>query len=150
MAAKTPHRGLRLPDDLNREPAAFGAGGRALHYRHAESLGCDCSQARKQQSSDMLASTSTKTLLLWTASLAVAALSGFGIGLYVSSRPEAPKVETPPNTGIAPHESDSEDDTNDLEDIAKVKAGMIEPCKMARTLHFTCARSSNHFCRSSW
>lgn len=98
----------------------------------------------------MLPPTSTKMFLLWTASLAVAALSGFGIGLYVSSRPEAPKVEYPLTAGKIPHNSGSEDDTNDLEDIANVKAGILEPCKMARTLHLTCARSSNHFCRSSW
>ena len=105
---------------------------------------------RRQQSIDMLPSTSTKMLFSWTASLAVAAFSGFGVGFYVASRLEAPNVENTPNAGRAPNNSDSEDDTNDLEDVAKVKAGILEPCKMARTLHLTCARSSNHFCRSSW
>ena len=103
---------------------------------------------RRQQSIKMLPPTSTEKFLLWIASLSVAALSGFGIGLYVSSRPEA--VENPPNTGTASHNLDSDDDNNDLEEIATVKAGILEPCKMARTLHITCARSSNHFCRSSW
>jgi hypothetical protein len=86
----------------------------------------------------MLSSTSTsssKIFLLWTASLAVAVLSGFGIGLYVSSRPVAPKVENLPNAGVVPRNSDDEDDINDLEAIAKVKAGILEPCKMARTLY---------------
>jgi len=98
----------------------------------------------------MLPPFSTKMLLSWTASLAAAALSGFGVGLYVASRPGAPKAENPANKGTPPPNSGSEDDTSDLEDIAKIKAGILEPCKMARTLHITRARSSNHFCRSSW
>lgn len=80
----------------------------------------------------MLPPSSTSTLLLWTA---VAALSGFGVGFYVASRPGAPKAENSPNEGTGPPNSDSEDDTNDSGDIAKIKAGILEPCKMARTLH---------------
>src|SRR5258708_34765647 len=97
----------------------------------------------------MLPPSSTKILLLWTVSLAVAALSGFGGGLYVASQPGAPKAESSPNEGTVPPNSDSDVDTNDVENIAKIKAGILEPCKIARTLHLTHARSSNHFCRSS-
>jgi hypothetical protein len=144
-----------LPDIFDRKAATFDASRRGLHHRSRRKgwqKGLVVVE-HENKGTGMLPSTSTKTLLLWTASLAVAALSGFGVGLYVSSRPKAPRVENLPNEthgGTASLNSDSEDDINDLEDIAKVKAGVLEPCKMVRTLHVTPARSSNHSCRSSW